>query len=362
MPDVLEFYDKLTTTWQRIRADIVSHALAALLLWLIGFDPPLPEADLADFGALQSHPIFPAIQGVGLVALASLALAFGLAVYAVFLREAGRLPVSLLMLLFPPQLSLGRVRSIIPRSALARIAGTLDPHERDPSAVERRLGELMARYSTNQPDEMRRLLESHEETKRDALTYFGNSAAFLVIWILAPLLLPEDSRWAMAISDVFWPGVLALGLYVLLARARLVLQLRLTLALSAMAVATLIEKDEEFAARLAEARADPEAVNELVDRYRRDGAREESEPSLRAYLIARFGRKARAAMARRRERPGPMRRAIDDLRRFGRAADQADYADPNWVFKYLGWCGVRCLDRLHNAGKAMLQALGLGRF
>jgi hypothetical protein len=359
--NVVELYNQFTTTWEKIRANITSHVIAAGLLWLVGFSPPLPDINLADFAKLQAHPAYPIIQGVGFLALLSLGIAFAVGTYAIVLRGVGRLLTTVIMVLMPPVVSFSRSRKLIPRDVLFTIAATLDGGAYQASDLQAQMFKLLANYSATQPDELKKLSEGRAELQRDASTHFNNATAFLAAWIAARWLLPHDSPFALAVGEVFWRGVGVLFIYLLIARARLLFDVHFAVLWSVGAAAMLVQKDPVYKERLAAARKKPEPYNELVDCYLREEVNDEP-PSLRAYLRALLARPHAGKKPIVQERRGPVRAAIEDLRRFGSDRKvNRDYKNPAWLARYAGWRAVRLLDLMAALFKAILLNLGLWR-
>lgn len=361
MMNVIEIYDQFTTTWEQIRANILSHAIAAGLLWFVGFAPSLPDIGLADLAAVQAHPIYPMIKGVGFLALVSFGLALAIGVYAIVLREVGRILLSAVMIFIPPALSLSRSRKFVPRDALFNIAATLEGGTHQARDLESRMFELLATYSVSRPEETQSLLIGHEEMQHDANTHLRNAAVFVLAWISAPWIFAEGSAFVLSIEASFWSGLLVLMCYLLIARARLLFGLQFATVWSAKAVATLVQRDELFADRLTTARLNPEPYWRLVDLYLGE-ERDDSNPSLLDYLKSRVGKQAADADPDSIERPGRLQTAFRDLRRFGWDEEvNRDYEDRVWLLRYAGWRTVRILNALWNLAKYVLAVLGLRR-
>ncbi len=362
--NVIDLYDKFTTTWEKIRASLLSHAIVIGGLWFIGFAPPLPEFSVDDLAALQSQPVYQMVEGVGLVALLSLALALLICAYAVLLRELGGLLIAGVVLLFPPVISLSGSRRMIPREALFTIAGTLEGGTYEARDLEQQINKLVSVYALSRPEELRELLGSQKDIQRDASTHLRNATVFTVAWLTASWWLAEGSPLLLAIDDVFWSGLGVLVLYMILARARLVFGFRLVLALSAQAVASLAGKDEAYRDRLKAARSNPGPYMRLVHSFLEE-EREDRAPSLSAYFrylldLPAPGPKGDRGAEVRKE--GPLRSAYRELRSFGWDSDfNRDYEDPCWLVRYAAWRVSRFLDAIWNLVRGVLMMLGLWR-
>src|SRR6516165_2852938 len=109
--NVIALYDQFTTTWEKVRANITSHVIAAGLLWFVGFSPALPQVNFYNgLVKLQDSTLFPMIKGVGVLALVSLFLAFAIGTYSILLSGIGRILTLGAMAIAPPMLSLTQSR------------------------------------------------------------------------------------------------------------------------------------------------------------------------------------------------------------------------------------------------------------
>jgi hypothetical protein len=345
---VFELYDQFTTGWARIRAHITSHLIAAALLWLIGFQVSLPVITTADLQHLAGHPLYGWFQSVGFVALVSFSIAILVALYAIALNGVGNLLFAGYNMLFPPQLALDDTRRLAPRDALFTIAATLDKGGREPRDLARRFAELQTAYPISDPEGFKTATVDKSTLKRDATTQLRNALVFFFAWVFVPLAFP-DSALAQAVKAVFWPGFFALLFYVLMARARLMFALRVTIASLYSTVAAMVLRDEEQAARLAAARADPGPVWQLVDAFQEEECH--SRPSIRLYLRALSGRGAAA-----RDRDA----ALGAWYRFGSDAQaNRNYRDPAWPVRYLKWRIAALVRAVGDIVRTVLTVFGL---
>jgi hypothetical protein len=345
---VFELYDQFTTGWARIRAHITSHLIAAALLWLIGFQVKLPVITTADLQHLAGHPLYGWFQSVGFVALVSFSIAILVALYAIALNGVGNLLFAGYNMLFPPQLGLDDTRRLAPRDALFTIAATLEKGRGEPRDLARRFAELQTAYPISDPEGYKNATVDKSTLKRDSTTQLRNALVFFFAWWLIPLAFP-DSAVAHAAKAVFWPGFLALLVYVLMARARLMFALRVTIASLYSTVAAMVLRDDSQAARLAAARADPAPVWILVDAFQEEECH--SRPSIRLYLRALSGRGAAT-----RDRGGP----LGAWYQFG--SDQQanrNYRDPAWPIRYVKWRIAALVRATGDIVRTILTVFGL---
>jgi len=352
MNNILESYNQLTTTWERIRANLLSHVIVGALLWVIGFAPPSPNITLQDLIVEPGTPLYPVMQNVGVFVWGLICLALVFAAYVIALVEIGHLLSSLFTLFLPTSLIDARLK-LMPERALLNIAATLEGGVYQPYDLGRRLSELLTYYWFSNFDEWQKQA-SGNVTQRDTKTYFQNALIFVIAWILLTIFLPKDSNLGFSIRTVFWRGLFVLGLYLVLSRALLIGALQVMLVRAVHTVSALVENDALYTDRLTAARSNPGPYRELVERYRRDAA--DTEPSLFAYFRAHL---KRLFAHRGRGRPDKQT-LIEGLRHFGFDPElNRDYRRPDWLVRYAGWRVVDAFGRLLTQAEVYLVALGL---
>jgi hypothetical protein len=349
---VFELYDQFTTAWARIRAYLTSHLIAAGLLWLIGFKPPLPAISMNDLQEWVTNPLSGWFQGVGFLAILTFGVALLVCLYAIALNAIGNLLVGASDMLFPPNLELEDTRRLAPRDALFTIAATLDGGIYQASDLGKRFSALLASYPMKQPEAFQNATVDKSTLKRDATTYFRNALVFLLAWCLIPLLF--DGPVAEAVKSVFWRGLFVLLIYVLMARARFLFALRVTIASLYSTVAALVFRDEAYAGHLATARAYPAPYWQLVDAFREQETRRRT-PSVRDYVRAVIGLKQEGD-----EPPAHRESRLDRWYRFGsNEEDNRDYRDRRWPIRYLKWRIAGLVRGLGKAVRFVLTTFGL---
>ena len=361
--NVVALYNQVTTTWDRLRASILSHLFAAFLLWLVGFRLPLPDLGLSDINVLVQHPLYEHLKGIGLLALVSLCIAFAAGAYALLLRETGRIILFVLLLVFPPDLRIERIRRRTPRNGLFVIAATLDPGEYRANDLGSRLDELMGEFALAKPEEFKSLADKPSEIQKNATTHLQNASVFLFAWVLAGILLPADNPFGQSVDTVFWPGFGVLLAYLLVSFRRFVVGLELTLLQLTRITARLVTLDPEYSERLRTARRAPDPYFALVDAYRRSEPRDDqasSRPSLKSWFLWQID-------SDKRSKGGHQDSAKPEtftgrVRHFGwDESVHGDFEDPLWLVCYALWRLRRVYYRCKGLALALLQVLGLHR-
>lgn len=351
--NILEAYDQFTTGWAKLRAHVTSHLIAAGLLLLIGFSPPLPVIGVADVQNFTTQPIFSLLQNLGFLALLSVGIAVAVGAYAILLNGIGGFLLFLAHLIAPPTgQMLNERKQMVPREALFVIAATLPGGCYRGHDLGARFAELLSTYATKQPEEFRKATADNMTLQRDATTYYRNALVFILAWILIPWLFAGRPLGA-AVDAVFWRGLLVLFLYAMLTRARLFFALRLAYLALYVAVHGLVLRDPDHAGQLAAARANPEPYWRLVDAFCGEGP-----PPSRASLFAYVRFLAGGLAKRKAPSPGPSR--LQRWIAFGEDPERSgDYGNPAWLGNYLRWRLALVLRGLRSACTALLIQLGL---
>ena len=348
--DVFKLYDQFTTGWVRIRTSLTSHLVAGMLLWLAGFTLPQPPVTFAALYQVPTAAIPPVLQGVGVLALASIVAALLIGAYGVLLGELGYFLDRILAFVFP-MVSTSSRRPRIPRQALFIFAATLAPGRYEADDLERRIGELQTAHSAKVQEGLRALSTDYASLSRDGTTHYRNAAVFLLAWWVIPIAFP-GSALANAVEAVYWRGFFALLLYFLIARSRLKFALSQTGGWYHQALSSAVEASGDYAARLTGAYRNPEPYDRLVAAYNEQCERR-SAPSLADYVRVRFGRLTKGAGT---DRP-PL---LTDWRRFGwDEAKNKSYDDPAWPAAYAKWRVALLADRLRAIFRMIKFSLGL---
>lgn len=361
MINVLEIFDQFTTTWAKARANLLSHVIALFLLWLIGFRPPLPRISTDDVANLTGNPLHALLGDVGWFALVSLGVVLAIGVYTILLREVGRIALNVFLTVFPPRYDSNTVK-LSPRRALLTIAATLDSGERYPDDISRQSTHLFAEYSQSKPADVQKLLSAYNELQKEANTHVRNALVFFLAWFFAPWFLPDHDALAIAIAHVYWSGLFVLVLYLIIARARLISTMNLTSAQMASVVATLVLRDERFQDELANARFNPKPYRDLVDQLLLEAERQDTRPSLRAFLRNRLQTSYPGLVE---PLSGKWTRELSDtlseMRSFGYSQENRDYSQKDWFLRYLGWRLARAARRVQMISHSLLAMIGIYR-
>jgi hypothetical protein len=335
-PNPLQLYDQFATTWERVRANIFSHAIGAGLLWFVGFVPPRPSIDAVQ-KVLHQNQVYQALgDAVGSNALLSVFITLMIALYVITLKEAGRILGSAALIILPSFSWLGLFEKALTPELLFYCAATLEPGTYKPLDLKWRISELVFEYSLGQPAAFKEILDRDQTRQQDAGTYFANATVFLVAWILSLRLLPTASPLALSIKSVYWSGLAALAFYFLITRARVFDASRSISIQLAQAASALIRNDSFYADRLAAARSNPKPYRELLDCFLELKEEPDNKPSLKAYLKARLG------LLQVKTDQGSNAKISEDsswmkFRLYARQAERPDYKDPHWLLKYGSW-------------------------
>lgn len=335
-PNPLQLYDQFTTTWERVRANIFSHAIGAGLLWFVGFRATLPSIDAVQ-KVLHQNQVYQGLDyAVCSIALFSVFITLMIALYVIALKEAGKILVRAALTILPSFAALGLFEKELTPELLFYCAATLEPGTYEPMDLKWRISKLVFEYALAQPAAFKEILNLDQTRQQDAGTYFANATVFLVAWILSLRLLATASPLALSIKPVYWSGLAALALYFLITRARAFDALRSMNILLAQAAGALVRNDSFYADRLAAARSNPKPYLELVDCFLELEEGSDNKPSLKAYLKAHLGllqvKEDQISNAKISEGSKWMK-----FRRYARRVEELDYKNPSWLLRCGCW-------------------------
>jgi hypothetical protein len=338
-------YDQVTTTWEKVRANVLSHLIAVAWLWFIGFSPR--SAALHAFvSSAEGETLRSAFHDEGFFAFLTICLTLLIAIYGVVLNEVGQILLRIILVFSPTNWMLIGTK-LVPSQALFKVAATLEGDVRQSQELEPRIVELITTYSLSRVAEWKEAMSVNSKMQGDAVTHLRNATVFLVLWAVAPTLIRASRLEGVSVNPMYLRGLLGFAIYFLVSRARLIRALELTIAQSTLVAASFVTKDPEFSDCLKAARSNPEPYAELVDRYLAQDL-----PSFRGFLRARF----RQIFHKETRIPSMLMK----FRHFGwdRKAN-LNYEDSTWLPKYLAWRLVELWDRLRIMVRSFLVSLGL---
>ncbi len=344
----LDLYREFSSTWERLRSDILAHFVLAGILYLCGYR--LPDLGNSGFNpeTIISSQWQAFLGSVGLPLTVAAFFALALVIYTSLLRGIGR-AVGETAHGF---LSTGsfNVLDEHARHELALIAASLPKDQFTTRTLEQTTYTLMEDVIANRPERVSAWLDDIGRRQGDRWTLFQDACFFPTAWLLLPLVNVTPATWTSGDGS----PVLAFGLmciFVVVAHNLLRFSSeklgRERLRVTAYALETG-EQREEIRQRLQD---DYSEIRKVVDDFLKEKQRyRRRPPSLWRYLQHRWPRLRRAAVGARAQRIA-VRRAWrefqHDASKFEHYRNRSqNYDDAAWLERYVQWRIARFIERV----------------
>lgn len=332
--DLEKVYGTLYSTWDKIRVDILSHAFVIFTLFFMArVSLPRPSLTSIDAACVLENSYFKLAKESGLLLLAPVVVLAVVIAYGLLVRTIGGWITSFLTIVFTTPndpIVAGDVETV----DLVTIAATQGSSKWSHFTVgdlRGAISDLMLRYSN---------VKLPKFVGKDALLYVGYASVSLLCWLLLLALLPESFTWRQKNQNRLLLEGLFLLIFFIGSWLRYREAVRKLPAGIASFVAANVRADDNMKPVLAEAESHLAEITQQVERLKQPM----HSPSILRYLEARFSTRSTTAKPEQDNKPGGLRRLLQEGHEFGTNPRLNQTYNEQWLQGYFAYLTYRLVQ------------------
>jgi hypothetical protein len=284
--DFAKLYSSLNTAWDKVRVDVLSHALLLAVFFLASVTPPRVTFPVVDVDKVMNHSIYKLAKDTNALLFVPVVLSLAVIVYGLVMRTLGQALASVIIATFPPTAGKPFIAGVVRVPDLVTIASLLERSDFNEHDLSNAVSNVMLRYATKQDKDMQQFRVGQQN--KDASLYLGYAILFPICWFALFLWLPSQSTWKMQNNHAFWPVLSLLLLFLLRSWIR-VREFFLMLPGSLVSfMAHKIRTDPDLAAALDGAKPRLADIEARVESIRLKALLEAATPSLFGFINSRL--------------------------------------------------------------------------
>ena len=357
--DYIKYFDAIQNAWSNLRADVISHLIAALGLYLLA-GMPCPSFTTSDFGSMLTSPPIESLRQAGLLVYLPVMLAAGIFIYGILLRAVGGCLSSVQFMLFPPRSQNWTTSRLVSDSDIETVALTLNRDDFTSADMQWRLSDLSLRYSMQPEMRPGSFILSVRQGRQHSLGYLRNGLVFLLGWITLYVVLPADGIGGTFVQGQFLSTVVLLLAFVLWARLRVLAMIRLLQGCEISTLAQMVRRDPELRLVVNRARRVYPDLRRRIRELRDEGRQGRRRPSLAAYARARLwgAKEVGDPYANLGRRGWPFRGTYEIGKRFAFDESRNQSYDRQWLSQYCAYCYYLVWERMQITSRVFRRLLG----